>query len=79
MQAVFVEQLLEITDHEDEEAVELVYRFYKMVKESEKGIMRILEEVLIQETLISEPEPEEEIYVYEREPEEIVKKNSKRW
>lgn len=77
MLKIFAEQLLEITDHDDDGAVELVYGFYKMVKESEKGIMRILEEVLLQESNAEDPEEEqiEEIYIFDNESEETEKKN----
>lgn len=46
---LFAQELLELINHDDEEAVELTYSFYKLVNESEKGILRILEEVLMQE------------------------------
>ncbi len=73
----FAEYLLEMIDHEDEDAVQLVYCFYKMVKESEKGILWILEDALIQE--ISEKIPEEEVwYTQEKEHEEPMEKRNSR-
>ncbi len=51
---ILAEQLLELSDNEDEDTIELIYSFYKTVMESEKGIVRILEEVLIQEQEIEE-------------------------
>lgn len=55
---IFAEELLELIDHDDDEAVELTYRFYKSVKESGKGILHILEEVLVQEV----ENPQKELY-----------------
>lgn len=63
--AVFAEQMLELIDHEDEECVWLTYRFYKMVKESEKGVMNILEDVLTQKRIT---EQEEKVFIDEKEP-----------
>ena len=51
---ILAEQLLEMSDNEDEDTIELIYHFYKIVIESEKGIVRILEEVLTQEKNITE-------------------------
>jgi len=78
MMTEFAEQLLEITDYEDEAAVELVYRFYRMIKESEKGIMRILEDALTQSAETEAPEKEQEIYVCGKEYEEPEKRDAYR-
>lgn len=50
---ILAEQLLELSDDEDDDTLELIYSFYKIVTESEKGIVCILEEVLIQEKEIT--------------------------
>lgn len=70
--AIFAEQLLERIDHEDEETVQMVYRFYKSAKETEKGILRILEETLIPEGGEKEPEEDNTWYAPDDEAEEVT-------
>ena len=47
----FAENLQEQIDYEDEGAMHLTYRFYQMIQESEKGILRILEDVLTENSI----------------------------
>lgn len=46
---LFAENLLDQIDNEDEEALQLAYQFYALVKDAKKGILYILEEILTDE------------------------------
>lgn len=50
----FGTSLLEMVDHADEESIELGYCFYQMIKEGNKAILQILEEILSGESLSGE-------------------------
>jgi hypothetical protein len=45
----FAEQLLGMTDHENEKAVVLVYAFYRLVKENNRTAVSVLQQLLEQE------------------------------
>ena len=74
----FATRLLEIIDHDDDMAVELGYGFYKMVKQGDKAILQILEEILsegvpvdeIEEKRENRIEVEEDIWMTEEDVEE---------
>lgn len=55
----FAEKLLDQIDNEEEEALQLSYRFYAQVKDAKKGILYILEEVLTEADPFSMPEDEQ--------------------
>lgn len=62
----FAEELLDQIDNEEEEALQLAYRFYALVKDAKKGILFILEEVLTEKNcLLESTEPQEQISVDE--------------
>lgn len=63
IQEEFAEKLQEVIDYDDEGAVHLTYRFYQMVKQSEKGLLRILEDVLTEDF----EREEADIEVFEQE------------
>ena len=75
----FAEKLLDQIDNSDDDALELIYRFYALVKDAKKGILYILEEVLTEVDMSRMPEEEslleeletDEIFVLE-EKEEIA-------
>ncbi len=52
---VFAEKLLDQLDNDDEEALQMAYQFYALVKDAKKGILYILEEVLTKEEPVYEP------------------------
>lgn len=74
--ARFVQELQELIDYEEEGAMQLTYRFYQMLKDSEKGILQILEEVLTEkfeqvEDCIEDAASDEELYFQEEIKEKI--------
>ena len=72
----FIQELQELIDYEEEGAMQLTYRLYQMLKDSEKGILQILEEVLTKrfeqaEDSIEDFASEEQLYFQEEKEEEI--------
>ncbi len=64
----FMEELLGYVDHDDEKAVMTAYRLYRMVKEEDKNLLQMLQDVLSEEIKeIQMPDCEDKGGVFENE------------
>ncbi len=77
----FAEYLLEHTDHEDQEAVVLVYQFYRMIRQKGTSFAGVMAQLFPEKPALIEHEEQEEckqtimedeIFLQEDEPEEMI-------